>query len=196
MHVLSSILGALVRRRNRSSSYIDSMKSIIALHDETINVWSHLVATIVFSTNTIWCTPTYNTLRSITRLRVDCVAKKAFTIFIFQTAATLCFACSTLYHIFANHPQARWWQRLDHFGIVALFWASTILFILFFFDYKQYLQQVYTALVTASAILSLACLRGSPLHRPESQWDRIATHIVFGGIATLPAAHCSTFSTH
>jgi adiponectin receptor len=37
---------------------------------------------------------------------------------LYLAATALCFASSTLYHVFADHFHACFWLRIDHVGIV------------------------------------------------------------------------------
>ncbi|KAF2240348.1 hypothetical protein BU26DRAFT_442843 [Trematosphaeria pertusa] len=168
--------GALSKRRLQSDSYLDCAKSIGALNDETFNVWSHFIGALLFSASAV-------------RFTLSCpnpLPGDARIILRYLVAATSCFSFSTLYHLFANHAQASLWQRIDHLGIVTVIWASSMSLIIFSFRCEYGTQRAYVAIVTVLAVLSLFRIWRS---HPADRWGRIATHIAFGGSATLPAVH-------
>jgi adiponectin receptor len=105
---------------------------------------------------------------------------------VYLVATALCFACSTLYHLFADHVWESSWLRLDHFGIVCAIWASSISFILFSFDCRQGERRAYAACITLAAILSLVRLSGIRPYHLTSRRSRIGTHMLLGGLAVLP----------
>jgi adiponectin receptor len=176
--------GVLGRPRTPSQSYFDAAKSIWHLHDEAFNIWSHLLAAIWFTAVTIKfvfvCTgpPTRNT----------------WAILVYLIAATLCFSWSALYHTLANHSQAELWQRIDHFGIAILIWASSSVFVFFSFSKHRTAQQFYITAVTLLALLSISQLWSDAKHSSEISWNRISwnrtsIHAIYGALSTLPAVH-------
>jgi adiponectin receptor len=77
----------------------------------------------------------------------------AAAILMYLIANIFCFACSTLYHVFADHAEADFWLRLDHLGIIYVIWASSISFIALSFGCYPGEQFAYTVVVTATAVL-------------------------------------------
>ncbi|KAF2113707.1 hemolysin-III related-domain-containing protein [Lophiotrema nucula] len=169
-------VGVLSRHRPFSTCYTESLKSIMALHNEAINIWSHLIPTFWFLTMAVWFAATSE----------DPLDDDMAVVLIYQSAATFCFACSTLYHVFADHVHADWWQHLDHFGIVTVIWSSAIPFIHFSFDLERYTQQAYIILVSISAVVALTRISAS---RSGVHFNRTATHTLHGSIAAVPAIH-------
>lgn len=165
------------RHRPRSTSYLDSVKSIIHLHTETLNVWSHLAGALLISAR----------IGQFAATCTDPLAADAIVILVYLAGAAVCFSCSTLYHVFTNHAQAALWQRIDHLSIVILIWASSIPFIHFSFICESTKLGAYMGLVTASAIISLICLWWSPFYHSGGLWSRVGTHVAVGALATLPA---------
>ena len=163
------------RRRSMSSSYAKSIRSVAGLHTETLNIWSHLLGTILFSFSAVKFAATSTTP----------LAQDAIVIYMYLVATALCFLCSMLYHVFADHVSANTWQCIDHLGIVVFIWASSISFIFLSIHDKKDRKWTGMLFVTAAAFLSLIRLwRTFPL---KSQ--RATVYIAFGSLATLPALH-------
>lgn len=173
------LYGIRERRSNTAaSSYLDCVTSIGSLHNETINIWSHLLTAIYFTSTASWqfavCPTTYSQKRAVTLG--------------YTTAAALCFWCSTLYHVFADHVRSDLWQQADHFGIVLLIWASSTSFIIFTFDHRKCARRLYLGVIALAALRSL--VRLSAIRLLESRHrDRIVTHTIFGCLAALPGVH-------
>jgi adiponectin receptor len=168
---------SLVRRRSFTTSYRKSILSVAHLHSETINVWSHLFGTLWFCISATRFAGTATSLSSMS----------AAAILMFLIANAFCFACSTLYHIFANHAKADSWLRLDHFGIVCVIWASSISFVALSFSCHPGEQYVYMGFVTAAAAICSHRLSGNLQHSCSERRGRISAYVVLGSLAALPA---------
>jgi len=146
------------------------------------NIWSHLISAALFSISVV----------HFTRTHAISFGADEFIIFLYFTAAISCFTFSTIYHTSVSYHPASTWHRIDHLGITAIIWASSISFIHFSFAYQQTMRQTYIALITISAICSMIRLWKSPL---DQLGYRTAIFTAFGGLATLPAAHL-TYQTY
>lgn len=176
---------ALANSRHLSHSYLDSLNSVLSFHDETINIWSHLLAAAFHG---------YATLSNFdwTR-RYDAGSCAAF---IFSTGATICFSCSALYHTFSNHSDAGLWQRMDHFGIATFIWASSACFSMLCFAERPSTRLTHTTVVTSFALFSLWQLQQDVSHWDEISWARFTIHAIYGSLASLPALHCASDIFH
>jgi adiponectin receptor len=169
----------ITRKRSRSS-YKESVISIASLHTETINIWSHLLGTIWFCISAVrFAVPSTGLLTQDT-----------IVILMYVMATAICFACSTLYHVFADHVDAVLWQRIDHFGIACFIWASSASFIFFSFDCQQSEGRAYIVAITSAVLLCLARISKIEVHKPTGRWSCLSTHAALGGLATLPGLHC------
>jgi adiponectin receptor len=167
----------LSQRRIYTTSYWKSMVSIVHLHLETINIWSHLFGTLWFCASATRFAGTAMSLFS----------PSTAAILAYLTANVFCFACSTLYHVFADHAEADFWLRLDHLGIV---WASSISFVALSFSCHFGEQYAYTIFVTAAAALCTVRILGNSQHSCSERRSRICTYVALGSLATLPAFRC------
>jgi adiponectin receptor len=168
---------ALRQRRPPSNSYMGCLRSIWDLHDETVNIWTHLIAFSVFFAVCV----SVSTRRRKKRTDETCANKLYFP------AATLVFLCSTLYHSFSNHDNATFWRCLDHCSITAFIWASSRSFTLLAYGSKRDAPQLYTAILTAAAfslvlwnLYEVAAWNG-PTHIGH------VSHAVYGVFAATPA---------
>jgi adiponectin receptor len=162
------------------TTYRESIGSIAHLHSETINVWSHVFGTLWFCASATRFAATATSLFSLS----------AAAILVYLIGNIFCFACSTLYHVFADHPEADSWLRLDHLGIICAIWASSISFIALSFGCHPREQFVYTVFITATAALCSVRLSSNSQHSCSERRSRISTHVAFGSLAALPAVRC------
>lgn len=179
-------LEALSTARINSDSYADCFGSIWSLHDETLNIWTHMVAAGFYS-----ITALIHIIRRTTRSEPDSCA-----ILIFLVGAMLCFAFSALYHTFANHSDAGFWQRMDHFGIATFIWAASSAFSIVCFAEHRLTQRLYTTAVTAFALVSFYQLQHDVTHWSEVSRARFTTHALYGALASLPALHSASVVPH
>jgi adiponectin receptor len=172
-----SFPGALRQHRPPSTSYMGCVRSIWDLHDETVNIWTHLIAFAVFFAVCV----SVSTRRCKRRTDETCANNLYFP------AATLMFLCSTLYHTFANHDNATFWRCLDHCSITAFIWASSRSFTLLAYGNKRNTAQRYTTILTAAAIsLVLWDLYDFTVWNGPTRTGHVS-HAVYGTFAAIPA---------
>ncbi|CAG8959934.1 hypothetical protein HYFRA_00012651 [Hymenoscyphus fraxineus] len=137
--------------RPASGSLSKSFKSIRQLHNETINIWSHLLGGLIFATLPIFVyvtvLPRYDNART-----GDIIV---FSTFFFGVA--ICFFLSAYFHVVANHSEkvAAFGNQLDYLGVVVLMWGSTIPSVYYGFYCNSRLQKIYWSVVS---ILAVACV--------------------------------------
>ena len=183
---LETSLEALRSPRTDSYSYIECVRSIWSLHDETVNIWTHMVAAGFYST----------TLLTYILYRSSRPATEPSALLVFLIGASLCFSLSAIYHTFANHSDAGFWQRMDHFGIATFIWAASSAFSIACFAKHRLTQRLYTTSVTACALVSFYQLQRDVTHWSEVSWARFSTHALYGALASLPALHCASGVAH
>ena len=171
---------SLSRRRVYTTSYRESIVSIAHFHSETINIWSHLVGSLWFLASATRLVGTATTLLS----------PSVAAIFAYLIANFFCFACSTLYHVFADHAEADFWLQFDYLGIVCVIWASSTSFIVLALEGHPGEQYMYTVLITLAATLCSLRLSNNLQHSFLERRSRIITYIALGSLAALPALRC------
>ncbi|CAJ2501477.1 Uu.00g043300.m01.CDS01 [Anthostomella pinea] len=124
--------------RRHSNSYLASLKSLFYLHNETVNIWTHVLGALAFPSIGIWLhgvvAPRYASASEVDVLVFAC----------FFAGAVACLGMSATYHAVMNHSEgvAKWGNKLDYSGIVALIVGS-------------YVPALYYALVCEPRLLTV-----------------------------------------
>jgi adiponectin receptor len=129
--------------RKASNSYTRSFASILHIHNETVNIWSHLVPAVLsfpigyvlYST----LNPRYERASSGDVIAFSC----------FFTGAALCLGMSAIYHTVSNHSPkvAKTWNQLDYAGIACLIAGSFVPSVYYGFFCNPWKQQLYWFMV-------------------------------------------------
>ncbi|KAF3939478.1 hypothetical protein ABW19_dt0205662 [Dactylella cylindrospora] len=172
--------------RKPSYDYSRSLQSIWYIHNETGNIWSHILGTLLFLYSLASFLST-----SLPILRTsspsDLVAMS-----IYYLAVVNCFILSSTFHVFSNHsaPIHKFGNELDHLGIVCVIWGSAIPCSYFaFYDtqgltrYAYYL--LHTLFATASGVFTLR----PKFRQPQYRKARFYMYVLLGVSAFLPVAH-------
>ncbi|KAK3316528.1 mPR-typeG-protein-coupled receptor [Apodospora peruviana] len=128
--------------REPSGSVIGSVKSICQLHNETVNIYSHLIGGLVFALLPIYF-----------RFVYDPSATDLLVVAIYTSGVAICFFLSALYHILDNHSHAvsAFFNQLDYIGIVVLMWGASVPTIYYGFLCDMRLRLVYWGVMTFAA---------------------------------------------
>lgn len=108
--------------RPTSNSYLLSLSSILHIHNETVNIWTHLLGAAGFSAGGLIlyraAAARYASATDGDRLVFAC----------FFAGAFLCLGMSATYHALTNHSAAvaKWGNKLDYTGIVLLIVGSYV----------------------------------------------------------------------
>lgn len=129
-------------------SYWHQVLSLAHLHNESVNIWSHLlggagaVAASVYAYTIV--RPRYESANSADVLAIGS----------FFTGAVLCLGMSATFHALLSHSEnvARWGNKLDYSGIVALIVGSYMPALYYGFFCKPFLMRSYMALVSSSPL--------------------------------------------
>ena len=132
--------------RPASNSYAKSAASIGYLHNESVNIWTHLLGAIaaVFSASGIFFA---------VKPRFDQATPQDVSVFAcFFLGAVACLGMSATFHTISNHSAAvqKFGNRLDYIGIIFLIWGSFIPSIFYGFAAEPKLIRVYWSMVGCS----------------------------------------------
>jgi adiponectin receptor len=107
--------------RIMSGSYRECLHSLLYLHNQTGNIYSHLLGAIVFFTYA------FHVYERITTRYATADAYDLLAFGIFIGSAIICFGFSATFHIFGNHSSKVYhtWLLLDLYGIFVLI-AGTV----------------------------------------------------------------------
>lgn len=129
--------------RPASNSYKKSAASIWHIHNQSVNIWTHLLGAVgaAFSTFVFYgyIQPRFNTATSKDVIMFSC----------FFIGAAGCLSMSATYHAILNHSAevAMFGNQLDYMGIVILIWGSLIPSVYYGFAPDPRLIRLYWTMV-------------------------------------------------
>ncbi|KAL7268933.1 hypothetical protein RUND412_008421 [Rhizina undulata] len=171
--------------RPASSSFYKSCASLFYIHNETVNIYSHLLGAIFFILIGIYI---HRTLppRYPSSTPADILAFSTF----FASAA-ICLSMSATYHTISNHSEAvaKFGNKLDYLGIVVLIVGSFVSSVYYGFYCHPALMWRYCIMIT---LLGIACSAVSiiPAFRtPKYRPFRASMFVGMGLSAILPVFH-------
>lgn len=129
--------------RPQSNSYRTSASSLGYLHNESVNIWTHLVGAFLAASTGLW-------LYFVISSRFEMATREDVMVFsCFFLGAVACLGMSATYHTISNHSEAvaKFGNRLDYIGIVVLIWGSFIPSIYYGFSAEPNLVRVYWTMV-------------------------------------------------
>jgi adiponectin receptor len=129
--------------RPASHSFQKSFASLGYLHNESVNIYSHLAGAVIFSISGV-------VLYQVIRPRYESATSSDIIAFgCFFAGAALCLGMSATYHAISNHSPtvARFGNKLDYVGIVCLITGSFIPSVFYGFYCHPHLQEFYWTMV-------------------------------------------------
>jgi adiponectin receptor len=139
--------------RATSNSYLRSLRSLGYLHNESVNIWSHLLGAVAFTACGFW-------LGCVVAPRYPSASAADVTAFAcFFAGAAVCLGMSATYHALANHSAevAKWGNKLDYTGIVFLIVGSYVPALYYGFFCYPALLRVYLSAVCTSSTSTTSC---------------------------------------
>jgi adiponectin receptor len=138
-----------------SGSTRASFRSWWYLHNETVNIYSHLIPAVVFLFGE-WYLLQYLASKYS---RVNSTDFLVFSSFIIT--ATTCYAFSALYHTLMNHSYTvdHFWHRLDMLGIGIFIVGDIILGVYLIFWCETTIRNIYWSMVSCPPYARLSCSR-------------------------------------
>ncbi|KAA8576502.1 hypothetical protein EYC84_006613 [Monilinia fructicola] len=109
--------------RAASTSFQECFASWGYLHNESINIWSHLIGAALFAALPVYLYKAEIPPRYAVASKEDMVVCG-----IYFVGVTTCFCLSALYHTIMNHSQQmdRFGAQLDFQGVIFLMWGATV----------------------------------------------------------------------
>ncbi|KAJ5051834.1 uncharacterized protein L3040_001605 [Drepanopeziza brunnea f. sp. 'multigermtubi'] len=171
--------------RAPSRSICKSLKSLFRIHNETVNIYSHLLGGLLFT-----CLPLLISSQISTRYPdVGLGDIIVFSMFFFGVAT--CFLLSAAFHTLSNHSEtvATQGNQLDYLGIVILMWGSTIPSVYYGFWCNPELQKLYWGVVTLLASLCTVATFSSRFNSPGLRPWRAGMYACLGLWALVFVVH-------
>ena len=171
--------------RPASGSFWKSITSLLYLHNETVNIYSHLLAAAAYAiVGLLWW-------KSLGQRSESADTQDIGVFACFFLGAMACLGMSATYHLISNHSEsiARLGNKLDYLGIVFLIWGSFIPSISYGFSCDPALIKTYWSMISTigagCAITSTATKFRSPAWRPF----RAGMFVAMGLSAVIPVFH-------
>ncbi|KAI8624633.1 hemolysin-III channel protein Izh2 [Xylariaceae sp. FL1651] len=172
--------------RSTSNSYMSSLLSTFSVHNESVNIWTHAVGSLVFVPLAVWylyaeIAPRYPGAGPGDELVFAC----------FLGGAALCLGMSATYHALSNHSEAvaKWGNKLDYSGIVCLIVGSYVPALYYGLFCRPVLMSMYLygicLLGIGCGVVSWVEKFRTPLWRPY----RAAMFVGLGVSGVVPVCH-------
>lgn len=150
--------------RKENADYLEILASLTFLHNETWNVYTHLVGAIA-----VLPVATTTTL-ALSQPQFASVSATDYVMFsIFFFCAESCLLCSAVYHLVGPHSRhvEQFWHRMDLLGIVVATVGTVIPGIYYIFFCRPDLQRFHWTIVSRSNS-QYSCRRGGRICRGKT----------------------------
>lgn len=180
--------------RPASYSFSKSFASLSYLHNESVNIYSHLIGAVLFSASAFL-------LYSITKPRYDSATSSDILAFgCFFLGAALCLGMSATYHAISNHSPtvARFGNKLDYVGIVCLITGSFIPSVFYGFYCHPHLQEFYWTMVCVFAICDFGPSADYLIDLFSGSWMCYGIHlrqVQDSHLASVSSGHVRSYGT-
>ncbi|KAK1833475.1 adiponectin receptor protein 1 [Podospora conica] len=170
--------------RRASFSYAASLKTLFGIHNETANIWSHLLGALLFIALSahffVW-----------SRLPHGLLFADGLAVGVYLLGVIVCFLLSTVYHTFSDHSphMHKFGNELDHLGIVLVIWGTGVSGAHFGFYHEHATRNAYFALLTAVAIGCGVFTLRPKFRRPSYRFIRSLMYAFLGASLFIPIGH-------
>ncbi|KAF9328808.1 hypothetical protein BG006_008083 [Podila minutissima] len=171
--------------RRETFSYRKSLASLGYLHNESVNIWSHLLGALAFVI-----------ISPIAYFRVigvlDTVQWTDIGVFYaFIAGAIICLSMSASFHTFCCHSEdvSGQWNRCDYVGIVFLIVGSFYPAIFYIFYCHKTWQIMYISLISAFGGATIIVVLQPRFRTPQFRWVRSGLFLALGLSALFPVIH-------
>lgn len=164
-------------------SYKECLKSLTYLHNESVNVYSHLLPSVFAAISVIifinWKLQKYEN---------DLGAWERLNFLQFGGAATFCMMLSAMFHLFKSHSHrtCKVGNQCDYFGIIVMITCSLNSIILFAFYDIPIVRNGFIALFIALGGICTKVTFDQKFSSPEYRPFRSLMFILFGLSGILP----------
>ncbi|KAF2235491.1 HlyIII-domain-containing protein [Viridothelium virens] len=171
--------------RPASGSYLGSFQSLGYLHNESVNVYSHLIGAILALATA------FSLFSAVGKRYPSADADDLLVLSCYFIGAVACLGLSATYHLISNHSEvvAKFGNKLDYLGIVALIWGSFVPTVYYGFRDDVQLMKVYWTMITTIGAGCAVVSINSEFRKPKWRPFRAAMFVGMGLSAIFPVLH-------
>ncbi|CAG8344055.1 unnamed protein product [Penicillium salamii] len=171
--------------RISSNSFGKSFASLKYLHNESVNIYSHLIPAVILSFFGI------SLHKALSRRYTSFSTADTLVFGCFFLGAVLCLSISAFFHTVQNHSShiARIANQVDYIGIVLLIVGSFIPSIFYGFYCHPHLQRLYLTMITSLGLLCATVSANPQFRQPTWRPFRAGMFIALGLSALFPVVH-------
>eukprot|EP00051_Salpingoeca_urceolata_P007684 m.99670 g.99670 ORF g.99670 m.99670 type:complete len:508 (-) comp15349_c0_seq4:192-1715(-) len=161
-------------------SFRRCLYSLVYVHNESVNIYSHLIGGLVF----LLCA-------MIGLLCVDRHWADHILMCTFHAGALTCLLGSAMFHLFFCHSEqwGQWFQKLDYAGITAMIGGSTITVEYFAFFCRPGWLATYVTMTAAFSALCLYLTFSERYSSKAMRQVRVLTFIALAATGVVPVVH-------
>lgn len=165
-------------------TYEECIRSGLRLHNETMNIWTHIVAWLIFIFLTI--DTFYNR-----PFNMDIPTMDYYMIILFFISAQLCFLFSSIFHLFLCHSKETYvkFAQLDYNGISIFIGGCMISSCYFGYYCFPTWQMVYSSVAFILAVIPVTLSNFRFYHMPNFQNVRISLFLIQVSFGLIPLFH-------
>ncbi|KAK4459781.1 hemolysin-III related-domain-containing protein [Cladorrhinum samala] len=162
-------------------------ESLVGLHNETVNIWSHLLPGMIAVAGNCYL-HLYFARYYPASLLADRLA-----IHVYLTSSVICFGMSSLYHTLNCHSQAYsdLWARWDYAAIILQTVGSFTSGVYVTFYHHRGLQNLYWAMTLIGGLMSVIVVVNPKFQSSKWRALRISTFVTMGLSGLLPIIHAA-----
>ena len=166
-------------------SYWRCFQSLIYTHNESINIWTHLLGAIIFPTTGLYLYLTYFSLFP-TFTYADAIALSCFFL-----GATICLGMSATYHCISchSHRVCVFGNSLDYLGIVSLISGSFVPMVYYGFYCEPRLQKLYWGLMSLTGLACATVSLRPSFRTPQWRPFRASMFVAMGLSSVVAVIH-------
>ncbi|CAN1325980.1 Heptahelical transmembrane protein 3 [Linum perenne] len=165
----------------------DAMWSVFSWHNETLNIWTHLLGFLIFAGLTVQDLQEFDGLSK----QIGLEGIPQWPWFVYLAGAMGCLICSSLSHLLACHSKTfnLFFWRLDYAGISLMIVSSFYAPIYYIFNCIPTARFFYLSTITIVGALAIVTLLSPALSSPNYRRFRATLFLVMGFSGVVPAGH-------
>jgi len=171
--------------RKELKSFVACGKSIFHIHNESVNIWTHLLGALG-ALGVMFGIYYYLLSTSAGTTWVECAM-----FYIFILSAFSCLAFSATFHtvVAHSHQVACAYNRLDYIGIAILIVGSFYPALYYGFYLHPYLAAFYLMMITIFGACTVYVVIAPHYRTPDYRWMRTIMFLLLGFCAIFPVGH-------